>query len=212
MPSPTFFNLPEDKRQRILDCAVEEFAEHDFNSASITKIVARSGIAKGSLYQYFTDKADLYQYLLEYAAEVKAEVMSKAVPQPVEMDLFQTLRFLFKEMLNFQHLYPNLAKLGNRAIFGKSPLPVETLQRATKSSNHYFEDLIRQGIKRGEIRPDINPALAAMVFTSAITGLAQQISALPPENMEQDFGAMYEQIVSILENGITSHKAEKDRV
>lgn len=210
MPSPTFFNLPEDKRQRILDCAIEEFAQHDFQSASISKIVSRSGIAKGSLYQYFVDKADLYQYLLEYAAQVKAEVMSKAVPQPVEMDLFQTLRFLFKEMLYFQHLYPNLAKLGNRAIFGKSPLPMEILQHSMKSSNQYFEDLIRQGINRGEIRPDVNPATAALLFTSALTGLAQQISALPTENMEKDFGTLYEQIISILENGISTNKPQKE--
>jgi AcrR family transcriptional regulator len=206
MPNSTFFNLPEDKRQRILDCAVVEFAEHDFHSASISKIVSRSGIAKGSLYQYFVDKADLYKYLLEYAAQVKADVMARAMPQPVEMDLFQTLRFLFKEMLKFQHLHPNLAKLGNRAIFGKSPLPAEILQQSANSSNRYFEELIRQGINRGEIRPEINPAMAAMMFTSAITGLAQQISTLPPETLEQDFSAMYEQIVAILENGISSNR------
>lgn len=206
MPSPTFFNLPEDKRQRIITCAIEEFAEHDFQSASISKIVRRSGIAKGSLYQYFTDKADLYHYLLEYAAQVKAQVMANAVPRADQMDLFQTLRFLFKEMLNFQHLYPDLAKLGNRAVFGKSPLPAEIIQKSTQMSNRYFEELIQQGITRGDIRTDINPAIAAMMLTSAITGLAQQISVLPPDRLEQDFGEMYEQIILILEKGISINK------
>lgn len=206
MPSPTFFNLPEDKRQRIIACAIEEFAEHDFQSASISKIVRRSGIAKGSLYQYFTDKADLYHYLLDYAAQVKAQVMANAVPQSGEMDLFQTLRFLFKEMFNFQHLHPDLAKLGNRAVFGKSPLPAEILQKSTQMSNRYFEELIQQGITRGDIRTDINPAIAAMMLTSAITGLAQQISIIPPDRLEQDFGEMYEQIILILEKGISINK------
>lgn len=206
MPSPTFFNLPEDKRQRIIACAIEEFAEHDFQSASISKIVRRSGIAKGSLYQYFTDKADLYHYLLDYAAQVKAQVMANAVPQSGEMDLFQTLRFLFKEMFNFQHLHPDLAKLGNRAVFGKSPLPAEILQKSTQMSNRYFEELIQQGITRGDIRTDINPMTAAITLTSAITGLAQQISVLPPDRLEQDFGEMYEQIILILEKGISINK------
>ncbi len=206
MPSPTFFNLPEDKRQRIIACAIEEFAEHDFQSASISKIVRRSGIAKGSLYQYFTDKADLYHYLLDYAAQVKAQVMANAVPQSGEMDLFQTLRFLFKEMFNFQHLHPDLAKLGNRAVFGKSPLPAEILQKSTQMSNRYFEELIQQGITRGDIRTDINPMTAAITLTSAITGLAQQISIIPPDRLEQDFGEMYEQIILILEKGISINK------
>jgi TetR/AcrR family transcriptional regulator len=65
MPKPTFFNLTDDKRQRLIDLAIEEFAENDYDLASISKIVAQAGIAKGSFYQYFEDKKDLYQYLLE---------------------------------------------------------------------------------------------------------------------------------------------------
>ncbi len=53
MPQATFFNLPEEKRQKILECALDEFAAHDYDSASVSKIVAKAGIAKGSLYQYF---------------------------------------------------------------------------------------------------------------------------------------------------------------
>ena len=44
MPKETFFNLPEDKRQAILDLAIEEFAAHDYKNASISRIVERAGI------------------------------------------------------------------------------------------------------------------------------------------------------------------------
>ena len=59
MPKITFFNLPDEKRQLILDIAIDEFAENDFANVSISRIVARAGIAKGSFYQYFEDKDDL---------------------------------------------------------------------------------------------------------------------------------------------------------
>ena len=60
MPYETFFNLPEEKRQTIFDILLEEFAENDYNSVSISRIVNRAGIAKGSFYQYFEDKKDLF--------------------------------------------------------------------------------------------------------------------------------------------------------
>ena len=66
MPSNTFLNLPDDKRERIISAALEEFANNDFRNASITRMVRSLGIAKGSVYQYFKDKKDLYLYLLVF--------------------------------------------------------------------------------------------------------------------------------------------------
>ncbi|HQN45353.1 MAG TPA: helix-turn-helix domain-containing protein, partial [Anaerolineaceae bacterium] len=60
MPRPTFFNLPDEKRQKILEAAIDEFAERDYESASVSQIVIQAGIPKGSLYQYFVDKSDLH--------------------------------------------------------------------------------------------------------------------------------------------------------
>jgi TetR/AcrR family transcriptional regulator len=55
--SPTFHNLPFNKQERILDGALSEFAEKGYARASLNSLVARLGIAKGSIFQYFHDKA-----------------------------------------------------------------------------------------------------------------------------------------------------------
>lgn len=65
MPTNIFFNLPEDKRRTIVDAAIEEFGEHGFLNASTNNIVSKAGISKGSLFQYFPTKDDLYLYLME---------------------------------------------------------------------------------------------------------------------------------------------------
>ena len=64
MPTATFFGLPEDRRTRLVEEAITEFAERSYAEASLSQIVRRAGIAKGSLYQYFSDKLDLYRWLL----------------------------------------------------------------------------------------------------------------------------------------------------
>lgn len=64
MPKKTFFNLSDEKRRRIVDAALQEFAAHSFNEASINQIIKYADIPKGSFYQYFTNKEDLYLYFL----------------------------------------------------------------------------------------------------------------------------------------------------
>jgi AcrR family transcriptional regulator len=64
MPKDTFFNLPADKRALIRDVAISEFARYSYDAASINRMVAEAGIAKGSFYQYFEDKRDLFLYLM----------------------------------------------------------------------------------------------------------------------------------------------------
>ncbi|QIL46362.1 TetR/AcrR family transcriptional regulator [Vagococcus coleopterorum] len=65
MPKETFFNLPLDKQERLMEAARVEFARAPLQEASIAKIVKLADISRGSFYQYFEDKEDLYYYYFE---------------------------------------------------------------------------------------------------------------------------------------------------
>lgn len=65
MPSRTFFNLKEEKRERIEKALVHEFGKGSFEQASITNIINEAKIPRGSFYQYFEDKKDAVQYIIE---------------------------------------------------------------------------------------------------------------------------------------------------
>lgn len=65
MCTETFLRLPVEKQNRFLDAAWEEFTAVPYAEVSINKIIQRAGIPRGSFYQYFTDKSDLFSYLLE---------------------------------------------------------------------------------------------------------------------------------------------------
>lgn len=64
MPTDTFFRLPEEKRSRLMEAAWDEFTSVRFSDASINQIIRAAGIPRGSFYQYFTDKDDLFSYLV----------------------------------------------------------------------------------------------------------------------------------------------------
>ena len=64
MPSSTFLNLPAEKQEKLLEAATREFTRRPFNEASINQIIKDAGIPRGSFYMYFTDKEDLFRYLV----------------------------------------------------------------------------------------------------------------------------------------------------
>lgn len=81
MPTSTFFRLPAEKRERLMDAAWEEFTSSSYSEASINRIIHKAHIPRGSFYQYFRDKEDLFWYLLsgirEYFAGVFRELLQE---------------------------------------------------------------------------------------------------------------------------------------
>lgn len=65
MPTNQFLNLEAEKQNRIIQAAITEFAQNTYVNASTNRIVKACGISKGSLFKYFTDKEDLYFFLLD---------------------------------------------------------------------------------------------------------------------------------------------------
>ena len=64
MPNPIFFHLPEAKRQRLMDAIWAEFTTVPYMEVSINRIIQAAGISRGSFYQYFSGKQDVFAHLL----------------------------------------------------------------------------------------------------------------------------------------------------
>jgi AcrR family transcriptional regulator len=64
MPHETFYNLSAGKKERIVKSAIDEFLRTPYEKTSIDRIVKGAGIPKGSFYQYFENKDDIYIYCI----------------------------------------------------------------------------------------------------------------------------------------------------
>ncbi|MGW6544491.1 TetR/AcrR family transcriptional regulator [Streptomyces massasporeus] len=65
MPTPTWTRLSPARRERILVAAMDEFGTHGYSTGSLNVIAREAGVAKGSLFQYFSGKLDLFSYVAE---------------------------------------------------------------------------------------------------------------------------------------------------
>ncbi len=174
MPRPTFFNLPDEKRQRIAELAIDEFARQPYAKFSISSFVARAGIAKGSFYQYFEDRLDLYRWILfDYGASQKLAFL-RSHPPPEGADFFAQLEHIFLFALKFGLAHPHLSRVAT-AIWHHDPADEEmaalTAQR-DQMGRANLRAILQQGIDSGQVRPDIDLDLSAeLVITVAGPGL-----------------------------------------
>ena len=214
MPKQTFFNLDEEKRCKIIEIAVEEFAQNDYEAGSISRIVSKAGIAKGSFYQYFAGKKDLYLYLLELVSQQKGMFLQKNPPPESEMGTFAYLRWLFEMGVQFEFEQPQLASVAYRAFYGNNPFVKELVAQVQSASNGFLESLIQQGIAHGDLRDDLDMASAVFLFGTVFAELGNHILqrlGIPPQALEkeglqifetEEAQAIFNNIMDVLENGM----------
>ncbi|MFD2507517.1 TetR/AcrR family transcriptional regulator [Halalkalibacter alkalisediminis] len=78
-----------EKQERIINAAIKEFVKSGFERASTNEIVREAGISKGSLFNYFNNKKDLYTFLIENGAEVIEKIYEEIDFN--ETDMFKRL-------------------------------------------------------------------------------------------------------------------------
>ncbi len=169
MPKETFLNLSDEKQERIREIAFEEFGMHAYKSASINRIVDKAGIAKGSIYQYFDNKKDLYQYLIEISAQIKFEYIHSMVNQD-EIEFFA----IFKQMLYAGVLFdihrPKYSKLLLNVTFEKHDAEVKDIAHNLRNISYEFiRQVVFQGQVEGYLRTDTDTDfLVFILYTMAV--------------------------------------------
>lgn len=130
--SKTFERLNEQKRHAFLEAAFKEFSLKGYDAASITQLVKALGIAKGSVYQYFDDKQDLYKYLIETAFRTIEKLTNQACPSTPGEDYKEWLLRYLLVQLKIQLGFPHYALLLQR-IDIPADLAIESIHREIRN-------------------------------------------------------------------------------
>lgn len=164
MPKQTFFNLPAEKRETIINAAVDEFAQYGFENASTNRIVKNSGIAKGSFYQYFEDKQDVFMHLLSVLEREKMEYFKDRHPPSTNMDTFQYFRWMIKTGMEFSSAYPRMTQAVSRVLLGEGLYYGKNLAQYREKTTQALKAMIQQAIERGEVDTSVDVDLAVMIM------------------------------------------------
>jgi AcrR family transcriptional regulator len=213
MPKQTFLNLPEEKRKAFIEIALDEFANNDYNTASVSKIVEKAGIAKGSLYQYFEGKQDLFMYLLDFANQEMMGVIQQSPAPDANADFFETLRWQMSAAVRAAVKFPVHSKLARRAYSSPLPFRDTILEKAKKVREEHFQGLVAQAQASGHLDSKLDPAVVSFmvqglmndmgVFLQSKFGKRKGDWVAFPEVSE-----VFDQVIDVLKNGLGSKSAK----
>jgi AcrR family transcriptional regulator len=208
VPKETFLNLPEAKRQAVIDAAVDEFAAYPYEQASVNRIVANAGIAKGSFYQYFNGKKDLFFYLISLIAADKIHYLSAELNNPTGHDFYTLMHELFLSGARFALDRPRYAAIANRLLAEKDgPIFRELQAESRPISFAVFQPLIRQAISRGEIRDDVDVTILNYIITSLSVSIVEYCSGTNPDGVFDAVVEIVDTFMDVLKNGIGTQSA-----
>jgi TetR/AcrR family transcriptional regulator len=175
----TFLNLPSEKQERVLKAALGEFSDKGYQQASINAMVSVSGIAKGSLYQYFKDKKSLFLYIFDFAIGMVRRTLLKVKEDTREENFFVRLEKSLLAGVDFVHRHPRVYGLYLKILFDQHmPRRQELLQAVRQFAAEYLKSLVRQGQARGELRGDL-PQGAVIFLLDALLDRFLQAFAVP---------------------------------
>jgi|GEM_PF-743995 len=204
MPKDTFLRLKPEKKQRIIDATIKELSEHPFEHVNLANIIRDAGIARGSFYQYFEDKDDLYAYFSSYIGQKKSEILQDLFDLTKPMPFISRLKELFLRGFVFAKAYPNLVLAGynmtQSSIFRDSPIYQQTYQQGIT----FFEMLIKVDQDQGIIRKDLDPRQLAEMILFTMNHINNDFFIHPNRQME-DIEKQVDLAITILQKGIIDH-------
>lgn len=205
MPKDTFYNLPEEKRRKIYEAAIEEFSNHPFKQASINRVVEQAGIAKGSFYQYFQDKKDLYKYLMEDIFQKKMAYLTPAMNNPSELDCFTLIRELFRSGVCFAKENPKLARMGQHLLIDSEKDTYHEIMEEKKGEGiQIYRRILERGVEKGDVMENVNLDIAAYLLYQLANSISNDFMEIFNKDGEEYLLARVEDMIHILKHGIST--------
>jgi len=167
-----FSELSLEKQEVILNAAMDEFAGNGFEKASTNSIVLRARISKGSLFNYFKSKKELYLFLIEHTAGIMERVY-EAIDWK-QTDLFLRLREVGLIKLRIMRECPQVFDFLHNVTKETSPLVRSEIDRI-------LQNLIKDGFSRlyeninfDLFRNDLDTNRLINIINWSMIGLSEQ--------------------------------------
>lgn len=156
----------------VLERALDAFWTHGLESTSISDLMKATGLAKGSLYKAFGDKRTLMltalrRYLERGYGSVRATLLdAPSATEGIENWLACVVRSATSPCGKGCLAVNATVERGSR-----DPEITELLVAHRTRIERLFEDVIARGVERGELRADLEPAVAAKLISTLVNGL-----------------------------------------
>lgn len=152
-----FQNLDRKKQDRIINAALREFVQKGYDHASTNEMVKGAGISKGLLFHYFTNKKQLYLYLVDYCLEAGMGELSKKLNLR-EPDFFTRFREFERIKSGICSQYPEMFRFLQAASQESSDEVSRELEGRRKDLTASSAAKLFDGVDDSRFKEGLDPA------------------------------------------------------
>jgi len=208
LPTDTFFNLSKGKKDRVLQAAIAQFANKGYSKASVTQIVQDAKIAKGSFYQYFIDKKNLYKYIVKLAINKKLDYINDINDSKID-GIYDFLIQINIVIINFAEENLYLAKIINDLPNMENTEVYEELEFDHKKFGlNLFIPRLKKAVHNEEIKSDINIHYTAHLLYNSSLFITDYFLEENEFNSLEDVMPVIENIIDLIISGIKKNGGE----
>jgi TetR/AcrR family transcriptional regulator, fatty acid metabolism regulator protein len=158
-------------RAALLDAAARAFAERGYHQTPIDSVSERAGVAKGTIYNYFSSKDDVLRALVQEACEL-ATGAAIAVPDHAPMD--RRLQAFIEGNLRWARRHKPLAVLFARQLLAGDARIKALIAEAAAPCVQKVAAILQAGVERAELAPTARPEELALTFIALTNMLLLQ--------------------------------------
>ncbi|ANY75986.1 TetR/AcrR family transcriptional regulator [Paenibacillus ihbetae] len=163
----------EFKDEAVIDAAMEVFWEKGYEASSTQELCERTGLGKGSLYNAFGSKHELFEQVLRRYSRIGLERSIEILGRPIPVK--ERLRALFMWAIDMDFADPNhrgcLAVNVSMERAGRDPMVERTFGEYLQTLEKHIIAAIEAGIQSGEISGKHSAIKLAQLFLSSYYGL-----------------------------------------
>lgn len=155
-----------DKYQRILDAAIEVFADQGFFQSTIAQIARVARVADGTIYLYFKNKDDILVQFYHYKTRQIFERFRDAVSRSATAE--EKLRCLIRVHLQEFQKDRNMAIVYQAETHQNRRLGDEQIKEMSKMYRDIISEVVELGQEEGTIRRDLYLGLVKRFINGAV--------------------------------------------
>lgn len=136
------------KRKKIINTAIKLFVKYGAQATSMQTLAKKSGVATGSIYNYFENKEMLINDIFRLISEEESAFVTKGYDENASVEA----RFRYLVGRSIQYKLENPYKFQFRALYTFSPIIMKTLSDKERPKNYPFSKVAIDGQAQGLIK------------------------------------------------------------
>ncbi|MFP4452173.1 MAG: TetR/AcrR family transcriptional regulator [Desulfobacterales bacterium] len=190
------------KYNQILNAAIKVFAEQGFHQATVSQVAKEAGVADGTIYLYFKNKADILSSFFSYKTRLVFDRFRDAVERAGDAE--EKLKVLISLHLSEFQRDRDMAVVFQREALLARCVDEEVIRHTTRMYMDILEDILRQGQEEGTVGKHLHIGLAKRFILGAVNEVINTWVVTGAAGRDDELVSMAGPLVDLYFRGISN--------